>query len=343
MKPMTRFHRLCVAAAAALVASGCAGGSDGHGSTGGATPTPSTTSTPSLDPLAAVSRPIDDLGKRHQATIPVEGAPDWPLVAFGSVWVSNSGTNQVQRFDPRTNAVVGSLTISQPCNGLAAGAGAVWTGSCAAGGYVVRIDPAGPTIVASRQVPLASDGEGQVTYGFGSVWVATGDGRLIRFDPGLTRQQASIAIPVGASAALADQHAVWVTSPAEGRLLRVDPVRNTVAATYATGGHPQFLTSGFGSVWTLNQTDGTVTRVDEATGSTTTVNAESPGEGGCITSGLDAVWLTIYTKPLTRVDPTTGQVTEQLTGDGGDCVVTGFGSVWVTNNRIASMYRIAPV
>lgn len=327
----------------ALWLGGCSGGSGTTVSDAARTVTPSATATSSAaDPLAPVTRPIDSLGPQALATLAVEGAPDWPLVAFGSVWVSNSGTGQVQRFDPRTGKATASIPITQPCNGLASGPTAVWTGACISGGYVVRIDPATNRIVARRQVTLDSSGEGQVAYGFGSVWVATGEGHLLRLDPALTKVVATVTIPPGATAAFADAAAIWVTSSADDHLLRVDPGTNRVVRTYRVGSHPQFLTSGFGAMWTLNQGDGTVTRVDERTGTVTTIDAESPGDGGCITSGLGAVWLTIYGKPLTRIDPRTDRVTEQLTGDGGDCVVTGFGSVWLTNNRIPSMFRIAP-
>jgi streptogramin lyase len=347
--------RRAVAAWCALVvaATWCAGCSTA-GSSATAAPTTNasatasstgsaSTASPSADPLAAVTRPIDALGSRHLATIPIEGEPDWPLVAFGSVWVTNSGTGQVERFDPRTNTLVASVAITSPCNGLTSGAGSVWVGSCAQGGYVARIDAATNAIVKSRKVTLAPDGEGQLAFGSGSLWVATGDGQLLRLDPGLTTVQATIPLPTGASAAIFDPVGVWVTARDDGKLLRVDPARNAVVATYPTGGRPQFLASGFGAVWTLNQADGTVTRIDEKQGTVTTIRAESPGEGGFITSGLGAVWLTIYTKPLTRIDPATNQVTEQLTGPGGDGVITGFGSLWLTNNQIGSMYRIAPV
>jgi streptogramin lyase len=333
----------CLIAAAALLPllAACANHST-PSQTGSNAASGSAGATPSAGSLSAVTKPIDDLGPRHLATIPIDGSPDWPLVAYDSVWVSNSGTGKIQRFDPRTNTVTADVPITQPCNGLTSGGGAVWTGSCAGGGYVARIDPATNTIVATRQVALAADGEGQVAFGFGSLWVATGEGHLLRLDPRLAKVQSTIDIPAGASAALTDQDAVWVTSPNDAHLLRVDPNTNTVVGTYVTGGHPQFLTSGFGSIWTLNQGDGTVTRVDKAHGAATTIAAESPGEGGCITTGLGGVWLTIYTKPLTRIAPTTNTVTEQLTGQGGDCVITGFDSVWLTNNQIGSMYRIAP-
>ncbi len=262
-------------------------------------------------------------------------------MAFGSLWVTNSGTNLIQRFDPATNQVTFQLAIANPCNGITAGTASVWAASCS-GGYIVRIDPHKNTITARTHLTLASDGEGLLAYGFGSVWAATGDGRLLRLEPDLTQVQATIPIPNGASAVVADPTAVWLTDPQGSRLLRIDPTTNRIPQHYATGGHPQFLATGFGSIWTLNQADGTVSRVDEATGRTTTIAAQSPGDGGYITTGLGAVWLTIYTKPLTRIDPTSNTITEQLTGKGGDGVITGFGSVWLLNNQMANMYRIAP-
>jgi hypothetical protein len=57
---------------------------------------------------------------------------------------------------------------------------------------------------------------------------------------------------------------------------------------------------------------------------------------------LGAARVTIPGAPLTRIDASSHQVTEQFTGDGGDCLTVGYGSVWLSNHQFGNVYRIAP-
>ena len=111
----------------------------------------------------------------------------------------------------------------------------------------------------------------------------------------------------------------------------------------SVGPYPQFLATDDGSVWVLNQDEGTVSRVDSTTEKVTTIDAWSPGRDvGCIAVGLGAAWVTTPDVPLTRIDNALNVVTESFTGPGGDCITTGFGSVWLVNNALGTVYRIAP-
>jgi len=46
--------------------------------------------------------------------------------------------------------------------------------------------------------------------------------------------------------------------------------------------------------------------------------------------------------PLLRIDPKTDKVTERWTGAGGDCLSTGFDSVWLSNHEFGDVWRIKP-
>jgi virginiamycin B lyase len=246
----------------------------------------------------------------------------------------------VQRLDPHTNAVVAAVSVNVPCNGLASGFGSIWTASCT--GELVRINPTTHSVVTRIRTTIAADGEGQVAVGFGSVWVAGGDGRLLRIDPTTNRISSTIKIRDGSSAVVTGYGSVWVTNPEDNSVTRIDPTRRKVVHMYAVGPHPQFLAAGSGALWVLNQGDGTVTRLAPASGAESHVDAESAGDGGCVAAGLNAVWLTIPNRPITRIDAASSTITEQFTGEGGDCITTGFGSVWLVNNALGNVYRIAP-
>src|SRR5439155_25577193 len=136
---------------------------------------------------------------------------------------------------------------------------------------------------------------------------------------------------------------VGVASYDTGPVVRVAPSRNKPEATLAVGNAPRFLAAGEGSIWVLNQRDGTVSRIDPATSTVVaTINAQLFGEGGCIAAGLGAAWVTLPGAPLTRIDASSGAVTEQFVGQGGDCLSVGFGSVWLSNRALGDVWRISP-
>ena len=134
---------------------------------------------------------------------------------------------------------------------------------------------------------------------------------------------------------------VWVTGFDSNQVIAVDPTTNTIAAWIPTGPHPRFLTSGAGSIWTLNQGDGSITRVDiKSRSATATIKAGIPGRGGEIAYGAGSVWATVFSIPLTRIDVAENKVTRQWIGPGGDSVRYGWDSIWLTDYKNGSLWRI---
>jgi YVTN family beta-propeller protein len=269
-------------------------------------------------------------------------APDWQVSGYRSVWVANAPKESIQRIDPLTNRVIAAIRVDDPCNGLAVGFGSVWAPGCA-DELVTRIDARTNKVVARIHAHIFSGGEGLIAAGAGGVWVVTADKVLSRIDPSSNRIVAKVDVPEGSTSAVVGFGSVWVTSYQTGTVVRVDPARNKSEATIAVGTAPRFLAAGEGSIWVLNQRDGTVSRIDPATATVVaTINTQLFGEGGCIAAGLGAAWVTLPGAPLTRIDATSGAVTEQFVGQGGDCLSVGFGSVWLSNHAFGNVWRISP-
>jgi YVTN family beta-propeller protein len=136
---------------------------------------------------------------------------------------------------------------------------------------------------------------------------------------------------------------IWITTPAKNTLTRVDAKTNKVTDTIAVGPGPRFQTYGAGSVWTLNQGDGSISRVDTKTRTlVATIEVGIPGEGGEIAFGLGRIWATVFEIPISEIDPGTNRVVRQWFGDGGDSIRAGHGSVWLSNLRAHTVWRIDP-
>jgi YVTN family beta-propeller protein len=289
---------------------------------------------------AGVKREMADV--QPAAEIHIEGMPDWQVLTADAVWVANRPANALHRIDPATNQVIATIPVGkQPCSGLAAGFGSIWSPSCA-DKTVVRVDAATNRVTAT--IPIGpAEKEGSIAVGAGAVWmVSDSKGALSRIDPATNRVAAQLQVPAGSVGCLFAEDAVWVTAPAANSLTRVDPSAGQ-SSNIAVGTQPRFLTAGAGSIWTLNQGDGTVTRVDARSGKVlATIPVGVPGPGGDITFGNGRVWVTVLRVPLSEIDPAVNRVVRQWTGGGGDAVRLGFGSIWLSNVEEQNVWRINP-
>lgn len=276
------------------------------------------------------------------ATFHVEGHPDWMAVADGGVWVTSSSANHVVWLDARTNQPGSIIQVSKPCSGLALGFGSLWIPSCGSHA-LVRADARTGKVEATIETGPA-DSEGGIATGAGSVWLVTSDASdLVRIDPIKNVVIAHIQLPPGSFNPVFASGSVWISSNQQGTLMRVDPSTNRVVSQTRVGPMPRFLTAGGGSVWVLNQGDGTIARVDANTGKRTAViRAGIPGLGGEIAYGGGAVWATVFEFPITRIDASSGAVTGQWRGPGGDSIRFGHGSVWLSSLMGGVVWRIPP-
>lgn len=279
---------------------------------------------------------------KPDAVFEVPGTPDW-LAIDESVWVSNRPKNSVSRLDPKTNAVVDTISVGNlPCSGLAAGFGSLWVPNCG-DQTLSRIDLKTGKVTATIPIGIG-DSEGGLAAGAGSIWIMTDKkGTLARLDPASNKVVAEIQLPPGSFAVAFGESAVWVTSTETNVLTRVDPQRNLVVESIPVGKAPRFLTLGDGFVWTLNQTEGSVSKVDVKTNKVVaTIEAGVPGPGGEIAFGEGSVWVTAFEFPISRIDAAADKVVQQFKGEGGDAIRVGLGSVWLSNLRAGNVWRLDP-
>jgi virginiamycin B lyase len=289
--------------------------------------------------MPGVSHTMDELKKT--AVFPVEGSPDWQVITKDAVWIASARANHVVQLLTATNTVGIIADVARPCSGLTEGFGSIWSPSCGTH-EMDRLDPATGKIVAT--IPGdAANSEGGVTTGAGSVWFVVKPSNLLRIDPKTNTVAATIELPAGTENAVFAEGFVWLSSFGQGQMIKVDPKTNTVVATIPIGPKPRFITAGGGSVWTLNQGDGTISRVDMKTDKlVATIECGIPGGGGDISYSDGFVWATMFDFPLTKVDAQTNKVVGQWAGPGGDGLRAGNGSVWLSNLRQGTVWRIPP-
>jgi virginiamycin B lyase len=277
-----------------------------------------------------------------QATFTLKSHPDWMAVDSDSVWVTSSGTNTVTQMRGSDNQLGISVSVDNPCSGLAIGFGSLWIPSCGKH-TLVRTDLITGNVQAI--IPIApADDEGGIAIGAGSVWLMTDkSGHLSRIDPTSNTVIATIQIPAGSFCPIFDDNFVWITSTDNNILTKVDPSTNQAILQIPVGKKPRFLTFGADSIWTLNQGEGTITRISTKTNQKIAdIPANLPGHGGEIAFGFGSVWATMPNKPITRIDAITSTITSQWIGVGGDSIRTGLGSVWLTDYNNGKIWRLSP-
>jgi hypothetical protein len=292
----------------------------------------------------------------------MQGGPDMPTEAFGSLWVltvdgpimGDDVPPSVQRLDPTTGEVIATVDLpGRLCQGIGASPEALW--ACGPDG-LRRIDPETNSIVAdvAFHAPLAVT---RIAFGADSVWAfataTVGPDTVVRVDPATNEVAATIPLGHVAGTMAFGFDALWVTGPADDVVLRVDPATNTVEE-WTTGieGAGQ-VAVGDDALWvTLYGEHGaqapegapTIVRVDPGTGEITAeIDAGSSLEDSSgLVATADAVWVRGTDPFLVRIDPETAELVDQIDGDHGTGDVTvAFGSVWATSEH-GRVMRLAP-
>ena len=196
---------------------------------------------------------------------------------------------------------------------------------------IVRID-----IATGSTMPAVPRGW-KAKAGPEGLWVVCCDW-LSRIDPATGDE--TLRIPMGGAFALADG-AVWLFN--EEGLHRVDATTGNVgdpigpdASTVCDA--TKDLVIAFGSAW-LACKEGHVVRVDIQSGDATTIPTGAGAHTFTVTEA--AVWVTNYQAgTVSRIDPTTNEVTTIEGAGSGVGITSGDGFVWASNG--AGIAKIDP-
>jgi len=273
--------------------------------TGPAAPSPQPTASPT--PSASVAIPP----AASPAVSPVASAPP---------------------FDGRS---VAALLLDQPATSLGTGFGSLWVGDAA--GRLIRIDPAGPTVIAS--IDVGGVPCGPIVAAASSMWLATcgagvttADAITIRVDPS-TNTVANRYDDAGGdgAGATAMNGLVWfVSNVQDGTLTAVDAVTGEVVRELRIGTPIHRVTAGFGSLWVSPIGRPAVLRLDPLRGTQQAEIALS-GDPAFLVTASDAIWLSEPHQWLVgRIDPVVDRVAAEIGASPGvdQLVISETGVVW---------------
>jgi YVTN family beta-propeller protein len=183
-------------------------------------------------------------------------------------------------------AVVAKVPVGgQPCGVLSA-AGSVWV-TDASEGLLRRIDPATHRVVSTTRVTQTPC---ELTYGFGSIWVAGQRGSLDRVEPSTGRVVKRLEVGLTSYEPVVAFGRVWVSNRGSGDISVVDPKTNRVTSVETPGMSPGGLVAEGGFLWVGDDTDGAraFARLDPRSHRLTRIT--SPSRPSFVAAAAGRVW-----------------------------------------------------
>jgi virginiamycin B lyase len=232
--------------------------------------------------------------------------------------------------------------VNKPCGNPLTGFGSTWVLNCS-DGTLARIDAK-----SNKVSKVIKTGAANVRSGLAvsqdSLWAFTDTKTtLSRIDPAENKIVTEIRLPMGCNSMVYGETALWITCPEENRVLRVDPNLNVVSQRIEVSAQPYAVAVGEGSVWVYCRKDGKVERIDPKTNKVSkTIDVAVPNVEADIAVGEGSVWVSMPGFPITRIDPKSDKVMQQFVGDGGGLIRTAQGSLWLTNVKQNTVWRIDP-
>jgi peptide/nickel transport system substrate-binding protein len=307
---------LAVAATAAAIAGVVAGRSTGE--------PPATTvaanSLVALDPSGAIA-----------ATVPVGARPAAMTSGAGALWVTNLEDQSVTRVDASSRQAVRNIPIGDTPAGVAATETAVWVTD--GSGDVSKIDPRYDRRTFSRPLRASVGFFGGTARpalaAFGSLWIVSPDGVVLRLDRDSARVVDSVAVGNAPSAITAGAGSLWVANSSDGTVTRIDP-ETLVTRTINVGNGPSSVAVNAAGAWVANAGDNALVRVDLHTNAVADTTPVGDGPAAVLATPT-ALWVAnARDGTVMRLDPRSGKVSKtiQLGGTPTAFAAAG-GSVWV--------------
>ena len=226
------------------------------------------------------------------------------ILAFGSIWTPNCGSNSLVRADAKTAQITATLAVgaSDVPIGIAATPDSVWmlTDDKAT---LSRIDPDQNAVAGEIRLPSDCN---SLVFAEASLWVTCpAENRILRINPVTNLVEKHIEVSAGPRALASGGGSLWVLCDKDGKIERIDPKTNKVIKT---------------------------------------IDLLTPGAGGSLAFGEGFLWVTQTGFPLTRIDPKSDEekVVQQFWGEGGGFISVSTGAVWLSNTAHGTVTRFDP-
>jgi streptogramin lyase len=213
-----------------------------------------------------------------------------------------------------------------------------------------------PSPADVTDINLGGPGGQEMTFAFGSLWIAMADkGSVARLDPktNSVKQIKNVGDPAKMSprahvghgtpnAVASGFDSIWAVG-ADQTLSRIDPRTDKVVSSVDIGVVGIAVAIDDTAVWISSYDDGALVRFDPAAGKVSSTTRQVGGLMGLAT-GFGSVWAASKSgHELVRFDAKSGAVTARIpTARNPDFVAIGAGSTWVIREQPPGILRVDP-
>ncbi len=265
------------------------------------------------------------------ATVQVGARPAAIASGAGALWVANLDDQSVTRVDESSRQAVRTIPIGDTPTGIAATEEGVWVTE--GSGRVTKIDPRYDRRASARPLRASVGFFGGTARpalaAFGSIWIVSPDGVVLRVDPESGRVVESVAVGNVPSAIAAGAGSLWVANSEDGTVTRIDPA-TLVTTTIPVGNGPAAVAVNAAGVWVANAGDNAVVRVDIGTNAVAATTQVGDGPAAVVATPT-ALWVANSRDgTVMRLDPRSGEVSRTIRLAGTpSALATAGGLVWV--------------
>jgi YVTN family beta-propeller protein len=282
---------------------------------------------------------IDPATNRLVQAISVGERPAEIATSGDDVWVLHPDRSTITHIDRGSREVTGTVGIGGAPSDIVADTRGAWVSDARTGAVTLiepeRLLPQPPITTRGRPIVGYSDA-GQLAIGFGSLWLASGDGVITRIDLRTGRVAGRISgVETGESLGgiATGAGSVWVAGPTQSSpVARIDPRTNEVVARIPL---QKFRASGIafgdGGVWVSDVGSDQVWRIDAALNSPSGSTKVGLGPLG-VAHAAHSIWVANSGDgTVTRIDPATARVVRTIdVGGSPDGLAVAGDEVWVT-------------
>jgi YVTN family beta-propeller protein len=186
--------------------------------------------------------------------------------------------------------------------------------------------------------------------GGGDIGLRAAANSVAAIDTHANRVVGQVAVGARPSAIAFGSRSLWVANLDDQSVSRVDPSTLRTLRTIPVGDPPTGIAVAGGRVWVVrsNPTAAfvSVSRIDpqfDVIDRTVRIGNVVPGSPGAVAARRDTLWVAPSSGELTRLDPGTGRVVQQLDPNAGPAGIDlGAGAVWVSDSEADNVTRVDP-
>lgn len=208
-----------------------------------------------------------------------------------------------------------------------------------------------PLIAASILLVVGAIAVAAVAVSGGSArGLSVAPNSLAAIDVGTDRVAAVVPVGNSPGAVTFGSGSLWVTNDGDQTVSQVDPKGLRTVRTISLGAPPTAIAAAAGAIWVAESSPGVnaviVRRIDpqfDSLGPARRIGNVVPGGPASLAAVGSALWVAPSSGLLTRLDPSHGQIAQQLDPNASPAgIALGYGAIWVTDTDADNVTRIDP-